>query len=107
MDRALLRHTLGMPVYNEREKPSEEERAQIQKEEEELIEVEENDFREEVKKVLVKLLLSPGWIKGYIANITKELDIDPNAELGPQIIKEEVEMGMREMIDEFKAKYEL
>lgn len=115
MDKALLRHTLGMPVYNEKEMASEEEYKKIVKSfegqddesDDDRVEVEEDEYRADVRKTLAKLLLSHGWIKGYVTNIMKELQTKSSEKEAIAIIKDEVEQSILEMVHPFKVKFKI
>ena len=78
----------------------------VEEEEEEIVVVNLNQLQSLVRKALLKLLIRPGWIKGYITHVKKEINIDDNPDSDP-IIKEEVEQTMSEMVSAFAKKFKI
>jgi hypothetical protein len=76
------------------------------KEEDDIKVVDLNQLQSLVRKTLVKLLLRPAWLKGYVQNVKKDADIadDPNTDMA---VKDEVEQSISEMVSMFRKKYKV
>jgi translation initiation factor 2 gamma subunit (eIF-2gamma) len=64
-------------------------------------------YKKLVQYTLLKLLGSPGFVKGYIQNIKKVLEVEANDKDAIDFIQEEVEQSMTEIIREAGKKYKL
>jgi len=110
MDSARIRNAVGLDM-----KPaSEDEYKKIVKsfegqDEPEVKVVDDDHTPEQYKKLvqhtLLKLLGSPGWIKGYIQNIKKALEVEANDKDAIEFIQEEVEQTIFEITAAAMKKY--
>jgi len=109
MDRAKIRNSVGLDM-----KPATPEEYQKivksfegQDEQEGEDEYDEEQYKKLVQYTLLKLLSSPGFVKGYVQNVVKVIQVKPDEKEALDLIKEEVEQTVSEIVQEAQKKYRL
>ena len=81
--------------------------AKPEPEEFEEVMMDENQIRSLVRRALVKVLARPGWLKGYVQHVGKEVGVDEKDKNTMGVVKDEVEQSVSEMISVFRKKYKV
>ena len=70
-------------------------------------EYDDEQYKKLVQYTLLKLLGSPGFVKGYVQNVVKTIQVKPDEKEALDLIKEEVEQTVSEIVQEAQKKYRL
>jgi hypothetical protein len=107
MDRAKIRNSVGLDM-----KPATPEEYQKivksfegQDEQEAVDEYDDEQYKKLVQYTLLKLLSSPGFVKGYVQNVVKVIQVKPDEKEALDLIKEEVEQTISEITRAAAIKY--
>jgi len=107
MDRALIRNSVGLDMTP----ATAEEYKRIAKsfegqdEPDDYDELTPEQFKKYIQYTLLKLLRSPKWIRGYVENVKKTMEVESGDKDALEMIKEEVEQTMSEIISVAAKKY--
>jgi hypothetical protein len=70
-------------------------------------EYDDEQYKKLVQYTLLKLLGSPGFVKGYIQNVVKIIQVKPDEKEALDLIKEEVEQTIFEITSAAAIKYKV
>ena len=133
MDSGILRHVLGMPKPKKSAKPKKkpfqplpgipenvnemlptnsEEYKKIVKsfegqDEPENEELDEEEYRKRIVTHFLKLFGSPGWMKGYVSNVQKAMNITSDDKAETALIKNELGHLVSNLVSETASTYKI
>ena len=135
MDSGILRHVLGMPKPKKSAKPKKkpfqplpgipEEMLPVNSEEYKKIvksfegqdepdepgpeneELDEEEYRKRIVTHFLKLFRSPGWMKGYVSNVQKAMNITSDYKAETALIKNELGHLVSSLVDRAASTYKI